>query len=124
VTGFEGQGSRLFHQARLLELEGIVAKRLDSPYLAGQRSEAWLKIKRKGATPAQRLHHPPSSSRARLIHRLTDPQATRDQKLYERRGFRPGNTNGRNATCQRGIRVVGRQNPEFPESGRTSKGFA
>ena len=56
VTGFEGQGSQLFHQARLLELEGIVAKRLDSPYLAGQRSEAWLKVKRKGATPAQRFN--------------------------------------------------------------------
>lgn len=26
VTGFEGEGIRLFHQAHLLELEGIVAK--------------------------------------------------------------------------------------------------
>ncbi len=58
VTGLEGQGSQLFHQARLLELEGIVAKRLDSLYLAGQRSETWLKVKRKGATPAQRFNRP------------------------------------------------------------------
>jgi bifunctional non-homologous end joining protein LigD len=45
----------LYHQAIALELEGIVAKRLDSVYLSGQRSNAWLKIKRPNAIPAQRF---------------------------------------------------------------------
>jgi bifunctional non-homologous end joining protein LigD len=45
----------LYRQAIALELEGIVAKRLDSVYLSGQRSNAWLKIKRPNAIPAQRF---------------------------------------------------------------------
>jgi bifunctional non-homologous end joining protein LigD len=45
----------LYEQALALQLEGIVAKRLDSPYLAGVRSDNWLKIKRPGAIPAQRF---------------------------------------------------------------------
>jgi bifunctional non-homologous end joining protein LigD len=31
--------------SRKLELEGILIKRLNSPYLAGKRSDAWLKVK-------------------------------------------------------------------------------
>ena len=37
-------GERLFREAEFLELEGIVAKRADSPYTAGRTSD-WLKIK-------------------------------------------------------------------------------
>jgi bifunctional non-homologous end joining protein LigD len=33
--------------SRRLGLEGVVAKRLDSRYLPGKRSDAWLKIKNK-----------------------------------------------------------------------------
>ena len=55
VTGFTGQGSWLFEQARALKLEGIVAKRLDAPYLSGQRTNDWLKRKPKGAIPPQRF---------------------------------------------------------------------
>lgn len=55
VTGFQGEGNWLFEQACGLELEGIVGKRLDSPYLPGERSPSWVKVKRKGATPAQRF---------------------------------------------------------------------
>lgn len=58
VDGFVGEGVWLFKQAQLLELDGISAKRLDSPYLAGQRTDAWLKVKRSGATPAQRFTRP------------------------------------------------------------------
>ncbi|WP_260501708.1 hypothetical protein [Aquabacterium sp. J223] len=54
VTGFVGQGVWLFEQAKALELEGIVAKRLASPY-AGGRSLDWLKIKRPGAVPPERF---------------------------------------------------------------------
>jgi DNA ligase D-like protein (predicted ligase) len=43
--GVVGQGLSLFEAARTQELEGIVAKRLDAPYLPGERGDAWQKIK-------------------------------------------------------------------------------
>ena len=42
--GIVGRGTALFEEFRRLGLEGMVAKRLDSPYRPG-RSEAWLKVK-------------------------------------------------------------------------------
>ena len=44
--GIEGDGIRYYQQACALELEGVVAKRLDSLYLPGKRTDAWMKIKR------------------------------------------------------------------------------
>jgi bifunctional non-homologous end joining protein LigD len=41
----EGSGAELFALARERELEGVVAKRLDSTYRAGRRTGDWLKIK-------------------------------------------------------------------------------
>ncbi|MCY4582057.1 MAG: non-homologous end-joining DNA ligase [Chloroflexi bacterium] len=41
----EGEGEAFFRVAEQLGLEGIVAKRRDSRYDAGQRSRDWLKIK-------------------------------------------------------------------------------
>lgn len=43
--GVVGEGKALFEAARQQEVEGIVAKRLDSNYLPGQRTDAWTKIK-------------------------------------------------------------------------------
>lgn len=40
-----GKGPAMLTASREVELEGIVAKRLDSKYEAGKRSGAWLKIK-------------------------------------------------------------------------------
>jgi len=40
-----GQGVELFAAATKFQLEGIMAKYLFSPYLPGQRSCNWLKIK-------------------------------------------------------------------------------
>jgi bifunctional non-homologous end joining protein LigD len=40
-----GEGARLLARTRELGLEGIVAKRLDSPYRPGARSRDWLKVK-------------------------------------------------------------------------------
>ncbi len=40
----ETRGEEMFEQVRRMRLEGIIAKRADSPYRAG-RSEDWLKIK-------------------------------------------------------------------------------
>jgi bifunctional non-homologous end joining protein LigD len=38
-----------------LEIEGVMAKKIDSRYQPGTRSYDWRKIKRKGAVPAQRF---------------------------------------------------------------------
>jgi bifunctional non-homologous end joining protein LigD len=43
--GTVGGGGRAMAAARGLGFEGIVAKRLDSPYLPGKRSDAWCKLK-------------------------------------------------------------------------------
>ncbi len=40
-----GAGLRFFEEMRNRQLEGMVAKRLDSPYRIGERSDDWLKIK-------------------------------------------------------------------------------
>jgi ATP-dependent DNA ligase len=43
--GVRTHGQELFAQVVRLGLEGIMAKRLDGPYLPGKRSSHWLKIK-------------------------------------------------------------------------------
>ncbi|RJO73635.1 hypothetical protein D5S18_20845 [Nocardia panacis] len=40
-----GPGAAVVDQSRRLGLEGILCKRLDSPYLPGRRSPHWLKVK-------------------------------------------------------------------------------
>jgi bifunctional non-homologous end joining protein LigD len=40
-----GNGDAVLSTARELGLEGVVAKRLDSPYLPGRRGDAWRKVK-------------------------------------------------------------------------------
>lgn len=42
---FVGGGADLLEASRRMGLEGVVAKRLDSPYRAGQRSPEWIKVK-------------------------------------------------------------------------------
>lgn len=41
---FEREGEAVFEQVRKLDLEGMIAKKADSPYRAG-RSSAWLKVR-------------------------------------------------------------------------------
>jgi DNA ligase D-like protein (predicted ligase) len=45
--GVTGAGKSLFRSAVERELEGVVAKDLDSLYTPGRRSDAWVKIKRR-----------------------------------------------------------------------------
>ncbi|HVC69565.1 MAG TPA: non-homologous end-joining DNA ligase [Acidimicrobiales bacterium] len=42
---FEGPGADVLQASRDQGLEGIVAKRLDSPYLPGKRTSSWTKVK-------------------------------------------------------------------------------
>jgi ATP-dependent DNA ligase len=53
AEGVRGQGRHLFDQVVSQGLEGIMAKRLDGPYLPGRRSSYWLKIKPKAKVVAQ-----------------------------------------------------------------------
>jgi bifunctional non-homologous end joining protein LigD len=48
-----GEGMALLRAARQHELEGVVAKRLDSRYLPGRRSRSWVTI-RSGAVGRHR----------------------------------------------------------------------
>ena len=41
----KGTGRRLYELACQLDLEGIVAKRADSPYEENARNPSWIKIK-------------------------------------------------------------------------------
>jgi bifunctional non-homologous end joining protein LigD len=43
---FVGEGDMTMEVAEQRQLEGVVAKRLDSTYLPGQRSKLWTKVKR------------------------------------------------------------------------------
>jgi bifunctional non-homologous end joining protein LigD len=45
VTSFAGAGHELLAATGEQGLEGVVAKRLDSPYLPGRRTRLWLKVK-------------------------------------------------------------------------------
>lgn len=57
VGHFDGDdGLTVFEKAVLpLKLEGLVAKRVLSTYKPGARSPDWVKVKRKGAIPAERF---------------------------------------------------------------------
>jgi bifunctional non-homologous end joining protein LigD len=48
------RGEELYQMAVQLQLEGIVTKKLGSPY-RGDRTADWLKIKRPGAIPPSRF---------------------------------------------------------------------
>jgi bifunctional non-homologous end joining protein LigD len=53
VDHTEGDGGEMFKAVCKLGLEGIVSKKLDSPYKSGP-SKAWLKIKNPNAPAATR----------------------------------------------------------------------
>lgn len=50
-------GLELYAAAVQLQLEGLCAKRCDSLYLPGERTEHWRKLKRPGAIPHERFAH-------------------------------------------------------------------
>jgi bifunctional non-homologous end joining protein LigD len=43
--GLDGDGKMLLEEARKLELEGLIGKRLGSVYESGRRTGAWIKLK-------------------------------------------------------------------------------
>jgi bifunctional non-homologous end joining protein LigD len=50
---FEGDGATVFREACLLGCEGIVSKRLGSPYRSG-RTAHWIKVKNPNAPAVKR----------------------------------------------------------------------
>lgn len=56
MSHFESGAAQLFKEAVIpLKLEGLVGKRVDSVYQPGVRTADWVKVKRKGAIPAERF---------------------------------------------------------------------
>jgi bifunctional non-homologous end joining protein LigD len=55
VSHMDDGGDALYAHACALQLEGIVCKRLGSPYVGGVRNGDWLKVKRPGAVPPGRF---------------------------------------------------------------------
>jgi bifunctional non-homologous end joining protein LigD len=47
--GITGPGKAYFEEVVANQLEGLVAKRLDSRYLAGRRSDAWIKMRKRSS---------------------------------------------------------------------------
>ncbi|QYY33432.1 hypothetical protein K2O51_23235 [Cupriavidus pinatubonensis] len=47
-------GGWLYEAVLTLKLEGVVGKRVGSPYRSGVRSTDWIKVKRPGAVPPKR----------------------------------------------------------------------
>jgi bifunctional non-homologous end joining protein LigD len=45
-----GDGAALLELTRAQQLEGVIAKRLDSPYLPGRRTSGWVKVKNIATT--------------------------------------------------------------------------
>lgn len=64
-ASLEGRVEDLLKESRRLGLEGLIGKRKDSVYEAGQRSGAWIKLK---------LHH----EQEMVIGGFTDPEGTRE----------------------------------------------
>jgi bifunctional non-homologous end joining protein LigD len=54
VEHVEGDGDKMFEAACRLGLEGIVSKRVASPYRSGP-SKAWIKVKNPKAPAAMRV---------------------------------------------------------------------
>ncbi len=69
--GVRRHGRQFFAQVMRLGLEGVMAKRLDGPYLPGKRSPYWLKIKPSGLSPMNRRR--PESSIRLPIWNTTKP---------------------------------------------------
>jgi DNA ligase D-like protein (predicted ligase) len=60
--GIIGKGLEYFDQACSRDLEGIVAKRLDTRYLPGKRTDAWIKIKRQQDVPCVVIGYLPNET--------------------------------------------------------------
>ena len=45
TPAFVGAGTATWEAAKQRDMEGVMAKRVDAPYVAGARSKSWLKIK-------------------------------------------------------------------------------
>jgi DNA ligase D-like protein (predicted ligase) len=60
--GVVGSGPAFFGEVCRRELEGVVAKRLSSPYQPGKRTDAWVKIKRQQEVLCEIIGFVPSGS--------------------------------------------------------------
>ncbi|MCA8959553.1 MAG: hypothetical protein KDC38_03525 [Planctomycetes bacterium] len=61
--GVIGPGLSYFEQAQAARLEGVVAKKLSSRYVPGQRADTWIKIKKRHRLPCAIIGYLPDGER-------------------------------------------------------------
>jgi DNA ligase D-like protein (predicted ligase)/DNA ligase D-like protein (predicted polymerase)/DNA ligase D-like protein (predicted 3'-phosphoesterase) len=83
ISEVEEDGQLLLEAARAHDLEGIMAKRKDSKYLAGKRSDAWVKIKIRNTREVVIIgYNPGKGNRAGSFGGLHIAEREGDQLVY------------------------------------------
>jgi bifunctional non-homologous end joining protein LigD len=106
--GLPAAGQALYRQACEQGLEGVVAKRLSSPYASGRRNGAWIKIKRRLHLQAVIIGYIPKPGPGRSPARMPDFQSL----LVAGNGL-PGEEPGADPGA---LRYLGRVGSGFTES--------
>lgn len=77
-----GMGKTLFEQAVKVGMEGVIAKKMDSTYLIGERAETWLKIKGIEETEALICGYTTSSDKASPFGSLILGKIKKEKLIY------------------------------------------
>jgi bifunctional non-homologous end joining protein LigD len=94
--GLSAEGRALYRQACEQGLEGVVGKRLSSPYAAGKRNGAWIKVKRRLALQAAIIGYieKPGPARSPARTPARSPAGTPDFQSLLVAGVKPGTEAG------------------------------
>ncbi len=79
----EGSGKTFFETVTSMGYEGIMAKRMDSPYLPGKRSDSWLKMKPQKSAVCNVIGYTKGEGYRHLLGSLVIAQH-RDNHLIDR----------------------------------------
>jgi ATP-dependent DNA ligase len=79
----EGGGKPFFERVTSMGYEGIIAKRMDSPYLPGKRSDSWLKMKPQKSAICNIIGYTKGEGHRHLLGALLIAQH-RDNRLIDR----------------------------------------
>lgn len=79
----EGMGKTFFETITSMGYEGIMAKRMDSPYLPGKRSDSWLKMKPQKSAICNVIGYTKGEGSRHLLGALLIAER-RDNRLIDR----------------------------------------
>ena len=85
--GTIGEGRKFFAAIEARGLEGMVCKRLDSRYLPGERTDAWLKVKCERRLHCLILGFEPEEGE--VVERRRQEQLPHCELVYERKRLEP-----------------------------------